>query len=519
MAEQRRQILWIDDEIDTLRSHVLFLESHAYDVTPASNGQDGLSLLREHVFDAVLLDHRMAGMDGLSALSAIKAERPHLPVVMVTQSQEETLVDDALRGQVDDFLVKPVQAVQVARTLRRIIERQTLTAEATPQMYLRDYGELLATRSGDIEWKEWASIYQRLVAWDMREDELERAGLAESHRELHAEYNRAFSNYVAANYPSWVRGGDSPTLSVDVLDKYVLPHVQRGKQVFFVVIDCMRLDQWRMIEPLLAPMFDIETDVYYGILPSATGYARNALFSGLFPKEIADRHPQFWTEAYDSDSSTNRHEKQLLELKLERDGLYLKPPPRYFKIFDARGGDEYRQRVASFDRVSLATLVVNFLDVLTHERSQSDVLQQVAPDERAFRSLMESWFKNSDLYRIFEIMASKDAVVVVTTDHGSILCDRSSKAFGNRDTTTSLRFKVGERIDGDPEEAVRIDSPAEYQLPADGSGKNYLLAKEDYYFVYPTDFNTYRRQLKGGFQHGGISMPEVLIPCATLLPR
>ncbi|MBT5709399.1 PglZ domain-containing protein, partial [Candidatus Poribacteria bacterium] len=234
---------------------------------------------------------------------------------------------------------------------------------------------------------------------------------------------------------------------------------------------------------------------------------------------IAERHPQFWAESCDTDSSTNRHEKQLLELKLERDGLYLKPPPRYFKIFDARGGEEYRQRVASFDRVSLATLVVNFLDVLTHERSQSDVLQQIAPDERAFRSLMESWFRNSDLFRIFEIMAEKNAVVVVTTDHGSVLCDRASKAFGNRDTTTSLRFKVGERIDGDPEEAVRIDDPGMYQLPADSSGKNYLLAKEDYYFVYPTEFNAYRRQLKGGFQHGGISMQELLIPCATLRPR
>ncbi|MBT3267047.1 response regulator [Candidatus Poribacteria bacterium] len=519
MAENRRQILWIDDEIDTLRSHVLFLESQGYDVAPAANGQDGLSLLADGAFDAVLLDHRMAGMDGLDVLDAIKTERPHLPVVMVTQSQEDTLMDDALRHQVDDFLVKPVQAVQVARTLRRIVERQSLTEEATPQMYLRDYGELLASRSGDISWKEWAAIYQRLVSWDMREDDLERSGLAASHRELHAEYNRAFSDYVATNYPSWVRGGDSPPLSVDVLDRFVLPHVQRGEQVFFVVIDCMRLDQWRTIEPLLAPLFDIETELYYGILPSATGYARNALFSGLFPKEIAERHPQFWAESCDTDSSTNRHEKQLLELKLERDGLYLKPPPRYFKIFDARGGEEYRQRVASFDRVSLATLVVNFLDVLTHERSQSDVLQQIAPDERAFRSLMESWFRNSDLFRIFEIMAEKNAVVVVTTDHGSVLCDRASKAFGNRDTTTSLRFKVGERIDGDPEEAVRIDDPGMYQLPADSSGKNYLLAKEDYYFVYPTEFNAYRRQLKGGFQHGGISMQELLIPCATLRPR
>ena len=519
MTEHRRQILWIDDEIDTLRSHVLYLESQDYEVTPAANGQDGLTLLHERAFDAVLLDHRMTGMDGLSVLESIKAERPHLPVVMVTQSHEDALMDDALRRQVDDFLVKPVQAVQVARTLRRIVERGNLTAEATPQMYLRDYGDLLATRSSDISWKEWTGVYQRLVSWDMREDELERAGLAGSHRELHAEYNRAFSDYVADSYPGWVRGDDSPTLSVDVLDKFVLPHVQQGKQVFFIVIDCMRLDQWRMIEPLLAPLFDIETELYYGILPSATGYARNALFSGLFPKEIAERHPQYWAETSESATSTNRHEKQLLELKLERDGLYLKPPPRYFKIFDARGGEEYRQRVASFDRVSLATLVVNFLDVLTHERSQSDVLQQIAPDERAFRSLMESWFKNSDLFHIFEIMAEKDAVVVVTTDHGSVLCDRVSKAFGNRDTTTSLRFKVGERIDGNPEEAVRIDDPAMYQLPADYSGKNYLLAKEDYYFVYPTEFNAYRRQLKGGFQHGGISMQELLIPCATLRPR
>ncbi|MEO2002506.1 MAG: bifunctional response regulator/alkaline phosphatase family protein, partial [Candidatus Poribacteria bacterium] len=289
MNEHRRQILWIDDEIETLRSHVLYLESQGYDVVPATNGHDGLALLHEHAVDAVLLDHRMAGMDGLAVLEAIKKARPHLPVVMVTQSQEDALVDDALRRQVDDFLVKPVQAVQVARTLRRIVDRKTLAAEATPQMYLRDYGELLATRSGDISWKEWTGIYERLVSWDMREDELERAGLAASHRELHAEYNRAFSNFVAENYPAWVRGGDSPTLSVDVLDKFVLPHVQRGKQVFFVVIDCMRLDQWRMIEPLLAPLFDIETDLYYGILPSATGYARNALFSGLFPKEMAER--------------------------------------------------------------------------------------------------------------------------------------------------------------------------------------------------------------------------------------
>ncbi|MDA1192917.1 MAG: PglZ domain-containing protein, partial [Candidatus Poribacteria bacterium] len=235
--------------------------------------------------------------------------------------------------------------------------------------------------------------------------------------------------------------------------------------------------------------------------------------------EMAERYPQYWAEASEEDTSTNRFEKQFMELKLERAGLYLKPPPRYFKIFDARGGEEYRQRVASFDRISLAALVVNFLDVLTHERSQSEVLQQIAPDERAFCSLMESWFRNSDLLEIFKIMAERNAVVVLTTDHGSILCNRASKAYGNRDTSTSLRFKVGERINGTEGEAVQVDDPAQFQLPDDFAGKNYLIAKEDYYFVYPTEFHAYRRQLKGGFQHGGISMHELLVPCITMRGR
>lgn len=271
--------------------------------------------------------------------------------------------------------------------------------------------------------------------------------------------------------------------------------------------------------PILSEFFDIEERLYYGLLPSATGYARNALFSGLFPQDIAARYPQYWVEASEEDTSANRFEKQLLELKLEKAGFYLKPPPRYFKIFDAEGGEEYRKRIASFDRVSLATLVINFLDVLTHERSQSEVLQQIAPDEKAFRELMVSWFRNSDLLEIFKIMATKNAVIVLTTDHGSILCNRASKVFGNRHTTTSLRFKMGERLGCDAEEAYALTNPEDFRLPNDMPGKTYLFAKEDFYFVYPTDFHAYRRQLKGGFQHGGISMEELILPVITMRAR
>jgi len=514
-----RRILWIDDEIETLRSHVLFLQARDYDVTPAANGKDGLALIEDSSFDAVLLDHRMVGMDGLTVLEAIKSTRPHLPVIMVTQSREEALVDEALRNRADDFLIKPVHAVQVVGTLRRVIDRRRILDAARPQQYMSDLAEITAKKNAAPDWREWADIYSRLVMWDLRIDSLHESGLADAHAELRAECNRLFSDYVAQNYAKWTRGEDSPILSVDVLDTYVLPHIERGEQVYLVVLDCLRFDQWLTIEPLLSELFHIERDLYYGILPSATAYARNALFSGLFPVQIAERYPSYWIEAQNDETSTNRFEKQLMELKLQQRGIYLKPPPRYFKIYDQVGGEEYRRRVASYDRVSLAALVVNFLDILTHQRSQSDVLQQIAPDEEAFRSLLLSWFRNSDLYEIFKILATKRATVIVTTDHGSILCNRATRAFGNRDTTTSLRFKVGEDVDCDETEAVRISDPDVYQLPADSPRKTYVLAKEDYYFVYPTQYHEYRRQLRGGFQHGGISMDELLVPCATLRPR
>lgn len=514
-----RRVLWIDDEIETLRSHLLFLKAKDYDVTPVANGKDGLALLEEESFDAVLLDHRMAGMDGLSVLEAIKAKRPHLPVIMITQSREETLIDEALSSCVDDFLIKPVHAVQVVGTLRRVIDQRRIVEAALPRQFTAEYGELTELKNHANHWKDWEELYSRLVIWDMRADELERAGLGEMHRQLHAECNALFADYYLSHYEAWTRGEDSPVLSVDVLDHFVLPHVERGFQVYFVVIDCLRLDQWLAIEPLLAEYFHVERHLYYGILPSATNYARNALFAGMFPLQIAERYPQYWLEAREDETSTNRYEKQLLELKLQRRGLYLKPPPRYFKIFDALGGEEYRKRVASYDRVSLAALVVNFLDVLTHERSQSEVLQEIAPDEKAFRSLFLSWFQNSHLFEIFKVLATKEATVIVTTDHGSILCNRATRAFGTRETTTSLRFKMGDEVDCDESESFKLREPERFQLPNDFPRKTYIFAREDFYFVYPTQFHEYKRQLRGGFQHGGVSMEEILIPCSILRPR
>ena len=515
-----QEILWIDDEIDSLRSHTLFLQSRGYRVTTASNARDGLALLAERRFDAALLDHHMVGMSGLEALDAIKASYPRLPVVMITQSHEDALMDEALRGRVDDFLVKPTQAVQVARTLRRLLDRKRVEAEGAAVQYLNEYRELSALTDAELDWRGWMETYRRLCAWDMRIDELKAVGLDANHAELRADLNRRFSNYAAEHYGSWARGeSDSPPLSTDVLDRHVLPLLREGTPVFFVVIDCMRYDLWLTIQPLLAEMFHIETELYYGVLPTATAYARNALFSGLFPSEIAERYPDCWSEDVRSAEGLNRHEKRLLELKLERSGLELWPAPRYFKIFDPEGGRLYRKRAASYDRFSLACLVVNFVDALTHERSHSQLLRQIAPDEASFCSLFRSWFQNSDLYEIFRLMGDKGAAVVVTTDHGSVLCNRASKVFGDRDTASGLRFKFGKRVQCAEESAAAAVSPSEYRLPSDFPGKNYVFAKEDYYFVYPSDFQVYRKKLKGGFQHGGISMEEMLIPCVLMRRR
>ena len=519
MQDNVRKVLWVDDEIEMLNAHIISLSTKGYEVTPAANGSDALSLLREEQYDAILLDHMMPGMDGIDTLEHVREIEPTLPVVMVTKSEDENLIDEALAKKVDDFLVKPLNAEQIASTLKRVLDQPKIIEGRLPQEYISDFSEIRMAKQEGPDWRKWIDIYVSLMEWDIKFDSLPTTGLEETHLEQKKDCNALFADYVEQNYTQWLKGEDSPILSVDVIDKFVAPRLQNGERIYFIVLDCLRLDQWLAIEPLLQPHFHIEKDYYYSILPSATLYSRNSLFSGLFPKEIADRYPQHWQETSEDETSTNRFEKQFMITKLESLGFYLKPSPRYFKIFDVRGGEEYLKQVSSHDKISIAALVVNFLDILTHKRSELDILQQIAPDESAFRSLTTSWFMHSSLFEIMKIISEKDATVLLTTDHGSILCNRASKAFGTRDTTTSLRFKVGNNLGCDPTEAVYITEPEEYKLPAESQSKNYILAKEDYYFVYPNQFHEYRRQFQGGFQHGGVSMEEMILPLVTMTPR
>ena len=519
MAHAARKILWIDDEIEALRPHILYLNEKSYDVTPVSNGDDAISMIKSSRYDVILLDQMMPGQDGMSVLARVREHDASIPLIMVTQCREEAVINEALGKRISDFLVKPIGGAQIASTLKRVLDQTKIIEEQVPHKYTQDFNQIRLLKDSTPDWRNWADIHSKLVEWDLEFDLLGETGLEETHLEQKKECNALFSDYVAENYTRWIRGEDAPVLSVNVLDRFVIPHLRKNKQVYFIVVDCLRLDHWLAIEPLLQPYYYVDQSCYYSILPSATLYSRNALFSGLFPLELAEEFPQYWLENSEDQTSTNRFEKQLLQSKLRKAGLRLKPGLRYFKIFDAKGGNEYIRQVSSFERISLSALIVNFIDILTHQRSQLDVLQQIAPDESAFRSLAKSWFAHSALFEILKIIAPRDAVVVLTTDHGSVLGNRPTKAFGNRQTSTSLRFKVGTDLACDADQAVHIKQPKSYKLPAESSNKNYIIAKDDYYFVYPNQFHEYTRQFRGGFQHGGISMGELIVPVVTMTSR
>jgi DNA-binding response OmpR family regulator len=517
MAKEKR-ILWVDDEIDLLASHIMFLEQKGYAVTGAASGDEGVAALRKDRFDLVLLDETMPGKSGLETLQEIKEIDSNLPVIMITKNEAEDLVEQAIGMKIDDYLLKPVNPLQIYSAAKRILDAHRIQETALGREYLQAYQRIEASLRGEPDWREWVKIHQELSFWDIEFDRFSETGLEQTQHDLKKNSNAAFARYIERVYHDWVHGGERPPLSVDVLGRWVFPRLRERGKVYFILIDCMRYDQWLKIEDLLAPFYNIERDCYYSILPTATPYARNAIFAGAFPSEIQKRNPEQWLERSKDEFSKNRFEQSFMQDQLARVGLG-GITSKYLKIYEIDEANEIRKQVDSYRGIDLVALVFNFLDILAHGRSQSDILQEIAPDESAFRSLMRSWFIHSALFEILQKMARHGATVVITTDHGSILGARASLVHGNRDTSTNLRYKFGENINGDPRQTLLIRKPLDFKLPAEGPAKNYILAKENYYFVYPTKFHEYERQYLGTFQHGGISLEEMIIPAVTLTPR
>lgn len=510
-------ILWADDEIDQLQSHIIFLEKKGFSIVAVTNGEDAFAMIQEQKFDIVFLDEQMPGMGGLETLEKIKAEQPLLPVVMITKSEEESIMEDAIGAKISDYLIKPVNPNQILLTTKRILERSKLQSEKSAQTYLRGFGDISSRIHPRTTWSEWIVIYKELTKWQIDLEDGDEA-LRQVLDDQFQDANREFGKFIEKEYVHWLHDEeDAPLISPDIFKKYVIPHVKDGKKTMFFLIDCMRYDQWLVFEPYLAKMFSIETDFYYSILPTATPYSRNSIFAGISPLEIEELYPELWAQGQD-ETSLNRHEEELLQRQLNRFKIDIKF--KYEKILNADNGKQVANKMKSFSQSKLAAFVFNFVDTLVHSRSDSDVIKELAPDASAFRAITEAWFQHSSLYQMFKELADEDVTIVVTTDHGSIRSMRDTKVYGDRDTATSLRYKYGRNLNATDKSAViQINDAKKFKLPALAKASDYLIAREDYYFVYPTNYHKYQNRYKDTFQHGGASMEEMILPVATLTPK
>ena len=515
-TSDNKRILWIDDEIDSLKSHFVFLEARGFELVGAMSGDDGIALVQQQNFDLVLLDEVMPGKDGLTTLEEIKNLRPHLPVVMVTKSEEESLMDEAIGQKIDDYLVKPVVPSQILLVIKRLLDSRKIIGSSSMRRYITEVNRFSQRLYGALTPEDWHDAARILAEWNLELDASNDPGLQETHTGTQREWNTEFTKYVMKNYPEWMKSDDRPLMSPDVTSRFVVPRLKAGRRVVYIVVDCMRLDQWMLVEPMVAEFFNVERHYYFSLLPSATPFARNALFAGMFPDDIH----RMWPDTYQGDEgSLNRFEDQLVLQNLARHGVNLEKQAKFFKIHDNTQGEDLAKRVSDFWDTPFTTMVFNFLDILAHGRSNNVILREIAGSEAAFRLLMKTWFTHSPLFALLKAYARRDCTVVVTSDHGSVLCKRGTMAHGRRTTSTNLRYKYGDNLKGEPKEAVIIKNPREWRLPSFTLGGTFLIAREDFYFVYPNNYNEMVRRFQNSFQHGGISIEEMVVPVAVLNPR
>lgn len=519
MAKQiaPKKILWVDDEIDSLRPHILFLRKRGYEVDTAMSGDDGLAMVGKERYDLVLLDEMMPGKDGLTTLEEIKDIQPHLPVVMVTKSEEEALMDDAIGQKIDDYLVKPVNPSQILLVIKRLLDSRQIIISSSMRRYIAEINRFNQKLYGDVGPQDWLEAARILATWSLELDANNDPGLAQALEGTRKEWNNEFTKYIESNYTDWLFADDRPLLSADVAPRYVAPELQAGRKVLFVVIDCMRLDQWMLIEPLLADYYNIQRESYFSIIPSATPFARNALFAGLFPDQIHEKYPDNYR--VQDEGSLNRNEEEFMLDNMVRNGLSADLRAKYLKVHSDSEGDTLAKRIADYFDSPLVSIVYNFLDMLVHGRSNNVILREIAGTEAAFRSLMKSWFVHSSLFSILRAFASRDFTVVITSDHGSVLCQRGTMAHGKKTTSTNLRYKYGDNLNSDPKDSILIKKPEEWRLPALTLATTFIVAKEDFYFVYPNRYNEMVRHFQNSFQHGGVSLEEMVVPLVILNPK
>jgi len=517
---QKKQILWADDEIDLLQPHIMFLQSKGYEVDTVTNGDDAIAKVAENNYHLILLDEMMTGKDGLETLQQIKSSHPQTPVIMITKSEEESLMEDAIGQKIDDYLTKPVNPSQILMACKKILDSKEIANEKRSIQYAQEFQGLSSLLLNPLSEDEWIDLNLKLCNLDVELDTVAEPAFREILYDHRREYNVEFGKFIEKKYKNWLddRPG-SPQLSVDIVKNYLIPQLKSGTKVVFLVIDCMRLDQWLTLEPFFYPYFNLSREYYFSILPTATPFSRNAIFSGLFPEEIEKKYPDLWSTDNEDESSLNKHEKELLEQNFLRNGFKPKQEVKYVKIMNNEDAANLEKNIKSYLDSQVLAIVLNFVDILAHSRSDLPILKEIAPNESAYRSLTKSWFEHSPMYNVLKAIGNSDHLLFITTDHGSVRGMRGTKVLGDRETSTNLRYKYGRSLKADKKNAIFIKNPHDFKLPKRGINTTYIIAKEDFYFIYPTNYYKFLNYYKDSFQHGGVSLEEMILPIIRLEPK
>jgi DNA-binding response OmpR family regulator len=512
-------ILWTDDEIEALKPYIFFLEEKGYEIDTCSNGIDTIDLVRQKRYDLIFLDENMPGLSGIETLRQIRQVRSNIPVVMITKSDEEELMEAAIGSEIADYLIKPVKPKQVLLVIKKILDQRRLVTEKTTTDYRLEFSKISSLTSSASTYSDWTELYKKIVFWETELEKSTDPGMSEILKTQENEANNAFSRFISANYLTWLVPGNakSPLMSPSLFSKKILPQIGKDKPLFFILIDNMRYDQWKTISAELSDMYRvIEDELYYSILPTSTQFCRNSIFAGMMPSSIAENFPQLWIND-DEEEGKNIFEEELFRNQLQRKNLKLKWS--YNKVNSGNEGKKINDKIRSLLDNDLNIIVVNFVDMLSHARTDSGVLRDLANDEPAYRSLTRSWFIHSPLFELLKMLASHPVKVVFSTDHGTIRVQNPLKVIGDRKTSPNLRYKMGKNLDYDPKKVFGLNNPEKAFLPKTNLSSRYIFALNKDYLVYQNNYNQFASHYKDSFQHGGISMQEMMIPIATLEPK
>lgn len=512
------KILWADDEIDLLKPHIIFLEDKGYEVTTTTSGAEALDLVEEQRFDLVFLDENMPGISGLETLSRIKSKHAALPVVMITKSEEEFIMEEAIGSKISDYLIKPVNPKQILLTIKKNLDTSRLVSEKTTINYQQEFRNIGMSLHNNMTFQEWKDIYKKLVYWELELDKIEETGLNEILQTQKDEASHLFSRFIEENYIDWLHGREeAPLMSPNVIKEKVAPHITDDKTTFLIVVDNLRYDQWEILKPKIREYFWIdEEDTYLSILPTTTQYARNALFAGLMPSEIEKMYPKLWIND-EEEGGKNMSEEELIGLNLKRLGKDTRY--NYYKVLNQSFGRKVVDEIPNMMKNKFNVLVYNFIDMLSHARTDTNVIKELAEDESAYRSLTLSWFEHSSFMEAIKVLASKKAQVILTTDHGSIKVKNPSKVIGDKNVNTNLRYKQGKNLSYEAKDVFHIKEPKDAFLPRVNMSQSFIFAKNDLFFAYPNNFNHYVQYYRDTFQHGGISLEEMMVPLVKLTAK